>query len=67
MRSVDERRRRGRRHRLQPLVSADSPRIGPYTLLGRLGSGGMGRVAAKYHAEDRSMRIPDNAQLSTDS
>ncbi|MFH8367813.1 protein kinase [Streptomyces sp. NPDC018031] len=29
---------------IEPLAPTDPPRIGPYALLGRLGSGGMGRV-----------------------
>ncbi|MEU0302022.1 PQQ-binding-like beta-propeller repeat protein [Streptomyces sp. NPDC006175] len=42
---------------LEPLSSSDEHRIGPYTLLGRLGSGGMGTVYLGRSAGGRTVAV----------
>ncbi|MFD4997797.1 serine/threonine-protein kinase [Streptomyces buecherae] len=42
---------------IAPLAPTDPPRIGPYVLLGRLGSGGMGRVYLARSAGGRTVAV----------
>ncbi len=42
---------------MEPLAPTDPPRIGPYVLLGRLGSGGMGRVYMARSAGGRTVAV----------
>lgn len=42
---------------IEPLAPTDPPRVGPYVLLGRLGSGGMGRVYLARSAGGRTVAV----------
>ncbi|MEU3958244.1 protein kinase [Streptomyces buecherae] len=42
---------------IEPLAPIDPPRVGPYVLLGRLGSGGMGRVYLARSAGGRTVAV----------